>query len=204
MKNSSRVTTGPARELPGTLRQVGARIRLARQRRGLTLAHVGRATGLTPSMLSMVERGVATPSIGALVAISAALKVPMATLFGPVLAGDQTSPVVRRARQPVMATGRGVQRRLVARDRRGAVELAENTYQPGAASADRPLRHLGYELGVVLAGRLRIELGQAVHVLGPGDAIAFDSSTPHRFVTVGKEVVRTLWINLHGTRWSED
>lgn len=203
MKNLSRVASVTARELDGTLRRVGARIRLARQRRGLTLAHVGRFTGLSPSMLSMVERGVATPSIGALVAISAALQVPMAALFGPVLAGNPASPVMRRSRQPVMATGRGVQRRLVARDHRGTVELAENTYQPGAASADHPLRHLGYELGVVLAGRLRVELGRTVYVLGPGDAIAFDSSTPHRFVTVGKEVVRTLWVNVHGTRWSE-
>jgi transcriptional regulator with XRE-family HTH domain len=199
------MATAPARELNGTLREVGARIRLARQRRGLTLAHVGRTTGLTPSMLSMVERGVATPSIGALVAISAALKVSMAALFGPVLAGTPSaSPVIRRARQPVVTTGRGVQRRIVARDRRGAVELAENIYQPGAASAEGPLRHLGRELGVVLAGRLRVELGRAVYVLRPGDAIAFDSSTPHRFTTVGREVARTLWINLHGTRWSED
>jgi mannose-6-phosphate isomerase-like protein (cupin superfamily) len=171
-------------------------------RRGLTLVAVGRRTGLTPSMLSMVERGVAAPSIGALVAISAAVKVPMAALFGPVRARPG-GPVVRRAAQPVVATGRGAQRRLLVRDAHDLVEMAENTYLPGAASAPSPIHHRGWEMGVVLAGRLRIELDGAVYVLRRGDAIAFDSSTPHRFVNIGKEVVRTIWVNVHGNRWSD-
>lgn len=190
------------RALDDTLRQVGRRIREARARRGLTLAEVGRRTGLTPSMLSMVERGVAAPSIGALVAIGAALKVPMAALFGSVPAA-RGLPVVRRASQPVMTTGRGAQRRLLVRDTHDLVEMAENTYQPGAASAPSPIHHRGWEMGVVLAGRLRVELDGATYLLRPGDAIAFDSSRPHRFVNVGKEVVRTLWVNVHGNRWSD-
>jgi uncharacterized cupin superfamily protein len=170
----------------------------------MTLAAVGHAIGLTPSMLSMVERGVATPSIGALVAISAVLKIPMASLFGPTPeppAGGTN--LVRRRQQPVMTTGRGAQRRLVLRDAVGNTELAENIYRPGAASALRPLRHLGREFGVVLSGRLRVEVGQETYILRAGDSIALDSSVPHRFTNVGKEVARTLWVNVHGNRWSE-
>lgn len=198
------MATVPMRAVNGTLRQVGERIRMARMRRRMTLVRVSKATGLTPSMLSMVERGVATPSIGALMAISDALKVSMASLFGPVLqTTTRGSPVVRRAAQPVMNTGRGAQRRLVIRDPAYSIELAENTYLPGASSADRPLRHLGRELGVVLSGRLRVEAGGQTHILRRGDAILLDSAVPHRFTNVGKEVVRTLWINVHGNRWSK-
>lgn len=199
------MATVPLRAVNGTLRQVGARIRMVRTRRRMTLTRVGKATGLTPSMLSMVERGVATPSIGALMAISDALKVPMASLFGPVLEhATNGSPVVPRATQPVMNTGRGAQRRLVVRDAANNIELAENTYLPGASSADRPLRHLGREFGVVLSGRLRVQAGGEVYVLRRGDAILLDSSAPHRFTNIGKEVVRTLWINVHGNRWSKE
>lgn len=198
------MATVPLRAVNDTLRQVGARIRMARMRRRMTLVRVSRATGLTPSMLSMVERGVATPSIGALMAISDALKVPMASLFGPVLqATTRGSPVVRRARQPVMNTGRGAQRRLVMRDPAQNIELAENTYLPGASSADRPLHHLGRELGVVLSGRLQVEAGGQRYLLRRGDAILLDSSIPHRFTNIGREVVRTLWVNVHGNRWSK-
>ncbi len=199
------MATAPLRAVNGTLRQVGARIRMARTRRRMTLVRVSKATGLTPSMLSMVERGVATPSIGALMAISDALKVPMASLFGPVLqATMKGSPVVRRAAQPIMSTGRGAQRRLVIRDPANTLELAENTYLPGASSAERPLRHLGRECGIVLSGRLRVEVGGETYLLRRGDAILLDSSTLHRFTNVGKEVVRTLWVNVHGNRWSND
>lgn len=193
-----------ARTVNGTLRQVGARIRQARLRRGLTLVQIARATGLSPSMISMVERGVAAPSIGALVALSDALGVSMASLFGPVLAGGRRrSPVTRRGQQPVVNTGRGVQRRLVLRDAADHIELAENTYLPGAASADAPIHHQGREFGVVLSGRLRVEVDGVAYVLRPGDAIQFDSTHPHRFTNVGKEVVRTLWINVHGSRWTD-
>jgi quercetin dioxygenase-like cupin family protein len=119
-------------------------------------------------------------------------------------AATKGSPVVRRAAQPVMNTGRGAQRRLVIRDAANNVELAENTYLAGASSADRPLRHLGREFGVVLSGRLRVEVGGERYVLRRGDAILLESSTPHRFTNVGREVVRTLWINVHGNRWSKE
>ncbi len=197
------MATALSRTVSSTLRQVGARIRLARKRSGMTLADVGGATGLTPSMLSMVERGVATPSIGALVAISDVLKISMASLFGPALArGGRGSPVVRRREQPVMSTGRGAQRRLILRDGAENIELAENTYLPGAASAEQPIHHQGREFGVVLAGRLQVEVEAKIYVLRRGDAIAFDSAVPHRFTNTGKEVVRTLWVNVHGNRWS--
>jgi len=197
------MATAAARAVNGTLRQVGVRIRMARKRRKMTLARVGKATGLTPSMLSMVERGVATPSIGAIMAISDALKVPMATLFGPVVERSEGgSLVVPRAAQPVMNTGRGAQRRLVLRDATEHLELAENTYLPGAASADLPIHHEGRECGVVLTGRLLVEVDGQSYALRRGDAIAFDSSVPHRFINNGKEVARTLWVNVHGNRWS--
>ncbi|MDR7417297.1 MAG: cupin domain-containing protein [Armatimonadota bacterium] len=191
------------RSVSGTLRGVGARIRLARQRSGMTLAAVGRATGLTPSMLSMVERGVAAPSIGALVAISDVLRISMASLFGSTPASRaRARPVVRGREQPVLSTGRGVQRRLILRDTVERLELAENTYHPGAASADVPIHHRGRECGVVLTGWLRVEVGGRVYTLRKGDAIAFNSSLPHRFTNTGKEVARTLWVNVHGNRWS--
>lgn len=198
------MATALAKAVNGTLRQVGARIRQARTRCRMTLASLGRATGLTPSMLSMVERGVATPSIGALVAISDVLKIPMASLFDPTLeATSAQNHAVKRSAQPVMSTGRGVQRRLVVRDAADNIEFAENTYLPRASSAERPLHHLGREFGVVVSGRLRVEVGRDVHILRPGDSILLNSTTPHKFTNIGKEVARTLWVNVHGNRWSD-
>lgn len=196
------MATALAETVNGTLRQVGAKLREARLRRQLTLTQVGRAVGLSPSMLSMVERGLAVPSIGTLVAVSDILKIPMGGLFDtPQAVSKRSMPLVRQSAQPVIAATGGVRRRLIVRDAINDIELAENTYPPRTASAERPLRHLGREFGVVLRGRLRVEVGGRVYTLRPGDAILFDSSVPHRFLNVGRGVVRTLWVNVHGTRW---
>ena len=48
------------------LRAVGKKLRLRRLERGLTLEAVSKRTGVSAAMLSLVERGKATPSVGTL------------------------------------------------------------------------------------------------------------------------------------------
>lgn len=185
--------------LNGAIREVGTRIRLLRLKRHRTLKHLADDTGLSLSMISMVERGRANPSIGTLVAIAAALGIPMVSLFGD--AARTANPVIRAADQPVVTTRRGVRRRLLIREPDANIEVAENTYAPGTASADVPVRHLGKEMGIVLDGALAVEVGGERYLLHPGDAVVLDSPKPHRFVNAGRRVARTLWINVHGSRW---
>src|SRR5580692_2541023 len=72
----------PGQQGAGELLQVvGASIRMARKRRRMTLQDLASQTGVSVSMLSMLERGVATPSIGTLVSVSSALGLHMAQLF---------------------------------------------------------------------------------------------------------------------------
>lgn len=192
----------PAREaalLNGAIRELGARIRTLRLRRRRTLKQVAAATGLSISMVSMVERGQANASIGTLVAIAAALGEPMVSLFGG--AAQAARPVIRLDQQPVVTTRRGVRRRLIARETDANIEVAENTYGPGTASADVPVRHLGKEMGVLLEGTLVVEVGGQRYMLEAGDAVVFDSGKPHRFTNLGKGIARTLWVNVHGSRW---
>jgi len=181
------------------LHALGSVIRQRRQARRMTLGELARRTGLSAAMLSLVERGRTNPSIGTLIAIADALGISVADLFGQVRQ-PSTDAVIRREAQPVFQTRPGVQRRLLVRDERTDVELAENSYAPGSSSADVPIRHAGRELGVVLQGRLRVQVGAKTFVLRPGDAILFDSTTPHRFTNVGPGEARTIWVNLFGRR----
>ena len=45
--------------------------------------------------------------------------------------------------------------------------------------------HTGQECDVVLEGQLKIKIGDHVEVLGPGDSIYYNSSTPHGMIAVG-------------------
>ena len=82
---------------------VGARVRDFRVQKGMTLQQLGEATGVSQSMLSMVERGKASASIGTLMAVADALGVRMSDLLvteEPARAGT----VIRSAEQPIYET----------------------------------------------------------------------------------------------------
>ena len=140
-----------------TVAFVGNRIRELRSERNLTLQALAKRTGLSSSMLSLVERGKTSPSIGTLVAIASSLSVHMADLFDDNGAQEK-EPVVRFEDQPVYVTGEGVQRRVARTDDAHGLELVMNEYEPGTASSGDVVHHEGYEYGVVLEGALTIEV----------------------------------------------
>jgi transcriptional regulator with XRE-family HTH domain len=179
-----------------TLVAIGARIRNRRVAHMLTLQELGELTGLSASMLSLVERGKTSPSIGTLVSIASALNVHMSDLVSDDGQGEP-DPVSRSADQAVFKTPGGVLRRVLRDDRPRGIEVAINEYSPGGASADWALRHDGYEYGVVIDGRLRVQIGDESYELEPGDLISYPSTRPHRISNAGRKPARALWVNFH-------
>ncbi len=177
-----------------TVTDVGRRIREAREASGLTLRAISDATGVSTSMLSLVERGRTSPSIGTLVAICDALDIQMAKLFS---GSDQNDAVLIPAESMVSHSVKGLTRRIIFDDRPHGLELTEHVYSPGSASADAPTHHSGEEIGIVLEGRLRVEVNDTTYELGPGDAVHFSSSSPHRFENRARRATRAIWLNIH-------
>ncbi|MUL80675.1 MULTISPECIES: helix-turn-helix domain-containing protein [unclassified Mycolicibacterium] len=191
-------TAGPERGVGGaeqTMLLVGARIRAMRLRQELTLRDIAERTGVSVSMLSMLERGMSTASVGTLVAVASALGVHMYDLFAHRdTAGG--SPVTRLSDQTVVQMGEGTTRRVAHNDMAAGLELAVNEYEPGGASGPSATRHDGREFGVLMTGQLTIELEDQVHVLNPGDVIAYSSDRPHRIANPGGERAVAVWVNL--------
>lgn len=198
---SSPTPDSPLRELAaetaGALAAIGARIRDLRRERGLTLREVSARSGLSVSMLSLMERGKTSPSIGTLVVVCSALDVQMGDLLvgGPHAERD---PVSRSGGQPVFGDRAGVLRRILRDDDDRGIEIAMNEYAPGTGSAPEPVSHAGYEYGVVLAGELTVELDGTAHVLRVNDLISYESSCPHRIWNYASQPARALWVNIAG------
>ncbi len=78
-------------------------------------------------------------------------------------------------------------------------DFLEVIYSPGGHSTDerRPLRHDGREYGLIISGTLTANVGFESYELGPGDSIAFDSSTPHEYLNKTGEPVHAIWIVVH-------
>lgn len=61
-----------------------------------------------------------------------------------------------------------------------------SNYDPDAQQKDIELTtHAGQECDLVVEGQLMVQIGEHREVLGPGDSIYFDSSTPHGMIAVG-------------------
>jgi transcriptional regulator with XRE-family HTH domain len=174
---------------------IGERIRSARLSQGMTLQALAAAANLSASMLSLVERGRATPSIGSLVVIANSLGVTMSDLVAP---GPPADPgvVVRVADRQIIQTANNVIRGIIREDRARGVSIAINEYQPNTGNSDQPVAHDGYEYGFVLEGTLSVEVDGTPFVLNRGDLISYSSRTPHRLWNYTDEKVRTLWFNL--------
>ncbi len=178
-----------------TLAAIGGRIRELRQLRGLTLQALADASGLSTSMLSLVERGRASPSIGSLIVIASALGVTMSDLL--VQGADaEEKIVVRAAEARVVETAEHVVRRLLREDRSRGISVAVNEYAPHTGSTEHPISHDGFEYGFVLDGELTVEVDGVRHVLQRGDLIAYSSRRRHKIWNHGESKVRTLWFNL--------
>jgi len=177
------------------LAAIGERIRDVRQARNLTLQALADMTGLSVSMLSLVERGKASPSIGSLIVVASALGITMSDLMASEPSSEQEL-VVRVAQQRAVETAQHVIRKLIREDRTRGVSIAINEYEPDTGNAETALSHSGFEYGYVLEGTLTVEIDGTSHILKPGDLISYNSRRAHRIWNFGRRKVRTLWFNL--------
>lgn len=189
---------------------LGQRLRARREERALTLRQFARDLNVSPSFISALENGKTRPSVATLYLISTTLNVSIDELFAPeddvrqvnglepmhVPEGGAPGPVVRPHERRKLELDSGVVWERLAGVRGSDVEFMAVRYDSGGSSTpdDRLTRHAGVEFGYILSGTLEIILGFGTHILKPGDSIAFDSSTPHRFVNRGSVPVEAVWL----------
>ncbi|MGW3287259.1 helix-turn-helix domain-containing protein [Streptomyces sp. NPDC001002] len=75
------------------------------------------------------------------------------------------------------------------------VDFLQVTYRPGGSSSSSGglMRHAGTEYGCLTSGELVLTLGFDEYTLGPGDAVCFESTTPHRYRNDGAEPAVGVW-----------
>ena len=126
---------------------IGRRLAAHRARRGLRVADLARDVGVTPSLISQIERGQSRPSVSTLFALAEALRVPVDAFFrespqpaAPILAltGSPPAPWAYDARRPADDAGAGAATDMEAVA--GAVsQRGETSPHNGAVVADDAL-----------------------------------------------------------------
>jgi transcriptional regulator with XRE-family HTH domain len=116
---------------------------------------------------------------------------------GPTAEAPPTTlPVVTREAREALELSTGVRWERMTASADPDVDFIWVVYDVGGASSpdDSFIRHSGREYGLVMSGQLEVTVGFERSVLGPGDSISFDSTTPHRLRNVGDEPVTGVWV----------
>jgi transcriptional regulator with XRE-family HTH domain len=182
---------------------IGDRLREERVKAGISQRELARRLGLSPSLISQLESGQSRPSVGTLYSIVTELGVSLDHVIrgadfpdtdgaDPAGAG---SPVVHPGERAAIDLDSGVRWEELAATHEESIDFLEAIYEVGGASTpdESLMRHHGREYGYIMSGTLSIQIGFQRYVLSPGDSIAFDSTTPHRFVNEGDVPVHAIW-----------
>jgi len=173
---------------------VGKKLKAARTAFGLSQRELAKRAGVTNGMVSLIEQGRVSPSVGSLQKILSAFPLTLAEFFTRDLS-RQEEVVFRADDQPNMGTG-GIEYRLVAATRRDrAMSILNEIYEPGADTGTDLLTHSGEEGGVIVDGELELTVAGKTWTLGKGDSYYFDSRLPHRFRNTGNVPVRLVSAN---------
>jgi DNA-binding XRE family transcriptional regulator/mannose-6-phosphate isomerase-like protein (cupin superfamily) len=189
---------------------VGAGLRKHREEAGMSLRALAREVGVSPSLISQIEHGKATPSVATLYAIVSELGISLDELFFDEPRGaaavasapepeprmdpgnertpsshwqaPSEGPVLRADNRLSLTLATGVRWERLTASHDPEVEFLYSTYPIGgeSAPADDLMTHSGSEYGIVLDGRCGATVGDDYYELETGDSIAFDSRTPHR------------------------
>ncbi|MCB5174829.1 helix-turn-helix domain-containing protein [Microvirga lenta] len=154
---------------------LAARLRSLRAERGLTLDGLAECTGVSRSMISLIERGQSSPTAAVLDKLAAGLGVTLASLFSGGEGADP-SPLARRADQRTWrdpATGY-MRRNLSAPGYPSPIELVEVVLPAGArVTYDTGPRSVGIGQQVwMIDGDIELTVGDATHRLATGDCLS--------------------------------
>ena len=174
--------------------ELGARIKRFRLERNLTLKEVELKAKVSATHVSEIERGMTSPTVGALTKIARAL-------------GTEPSYFLQSSAYPQLSVARKAERRVLAYENWGAkinclsngtrdanMSFLEVGLEPGLNHTLRPLTHTGEELVHILKGVVELHVGTDRHLLKEGDSLHFHSKQPHTIRNIGDGPARVLWV----------
>jgi transcriptional regulator with XRE-family HTH domain len=174
--------------------ELGERIKRFRLERNLTLKEVELKAKVSATHVSEIERGMTSPTVGALTKIARAL-------------GTEPSYFLHRNAYPPVSVVRRAERRILSYDTWGSkiaclsngitrprMSFLEVELTPHLTHELEPISHTGEEFVHILKGVVEIHVGSARHLLKEGDTIHFQSKEPHTAKNIGDGPARMLWV----------
>jgi transcriptional regulator with XRE-family HTH domain len=179
---------------------IGSKLRRLRLRKSMGLVDLSKHTGLSPALLSKLERDVMHPTLPTLTRIAMVFSVGLEYFFN-----SEPKPVLEIVRKkdrlsfPESPDAAQVAYYFESLDfpvpnRALNCYLAE--FKPITPEQSHMHEHPGIEFMYILSGRLELHAGEDSHELAEGDAIYFDSTVSHGYRRIGAKRTTALVVLL--------
>jgi transcriptional regulator with XRE-family HTH domain len=177
--------------------QIGAKLRGLRLKKSMGLVELGKHTGLSPALLSKLERDKMYPTLPTLLRIALVFSVGLDYFFSDERKRHAVS-VVRSGERIKLPERPGVpdpayhfeSLDFKSNERRTNSYLAD--FEPLELNRLRPHQHPGSEFLHVMKGKLGLKIGPEEYELDAGDSVYFDSAAPHTYRRLGKSLCQAL------------
>ncbi len=167
---------------PSVEKAVGAQVKQLRNQLGVTARELAALAGLSVSALSKIENGRISPSLSALLALSRALNVPLATLFSQFDKNRESSfvPAGEGMHMERRGTREGHQYYLLGKSTDGPISFEPYLITiEGNPEPYTSFRHDGIEFIHMLSGSMVYQHGSNLFEMKRGDSLTFDSASSH-------------------------
>jgi transcriptional regulator with XRE-family HTH domain len=154
-----------------------------RKMKDLTIKELANLTGVTPSLLSQIEKGTANPSINTLKHVSYALDIPLFNFF---INDDSNEDLVVRngnRRKLLSPEDDSIVYELFTPNLKGAIEFSMMKIPPHKSSSKELSNHKGEEVAYVSEGSVTLYIMNSVIKLNCGDSVRIPPHTNHKWET---------------------
>ena len=174
--------------------EIGNKIRRIRLQRGLTQEELADRCELSKGFISLLERDQTSPSLDTLSDILESLGTDLSAFFAKnddekIVFGEDDI-FVKEDEEGI----RGSIRWLVPSAQKNQMEPIMVELGPGGETVEED-PHEGEEFGYVLAGSLKIVLGDRVEKVKRDESFYFRPNAPHKLVNAGKTPCKVLWVS---------
>jgi transcriptional regulator with XRE-family HTH domain len=176
--------------------EIGARIKQFRLSKGLTLKDIEVRAKVSATHVSEIERGMTSPTVGALAKIAEAMGTDVA-YFVEKQNASKVSVVNKSRRKRMQFKDWGATYYSLAKDvPMPRISFLEVELEPGIKRPEETSKHDGEEFAMVTKGVMEIIIGDEKFILKEGDSIHYKAAKPHAMRNIGDAKCRAIWVTL--------
>jgi len=176
--------------------RLGERIRNRREKLNIQINDLANSIGVTPSLISQIERAKAFPSIVTLKKIADALQITVGTLIGENETFSKNPVVIFNEKKIVNSNESGASLYLLSNhDQQKLMEPHLFVFAPESNSQGLVNSISGQSYYFALKGNFRIQVNQNEFILNQNDSFYFNSGTNHTIHNMDKTEAQLLWVS---------